>query len=92
MKVSFYATLRQVVGGKEAFFPDDRPYTVRMLLDEMIRRFPGLERELLNDQGELYSHVHIFVNSRDASFLENGMDTVLNPGDTIGVFPAVGGG
>lgn len=92
MKVSFYATLRQIVGGKEVMLPDNRGYTVQQLLDALLVRFPALRRELLDEQGRLYAHVHIFVNSRDASFLENGMDTLLDPGDTIGIFPAVGGG
>ena len=92
MKVSFYATLRQVVGAKSADFDLPSGSTVQQLLDEMIRCYPRLRRELLDDQGQLYRHVHIFVNSRDAAFLEGGMEAGLSPEDTIGVFPAVGGG
>lgn len=92
MKVSFYATLRQIVGAKTVEFPFPHAVTVRQLLDGMIERFPALRNELLNEQGELYQHVHIFVNGRDASFLEQGMDTILDPEATVGVFPAVGGG
>jgi molybdopterin synthase sulfur carrier subunit len=36
--------------------------------------------------------VHVFVNGRDAPFLENALETVLKEDDTITVFPAVGGG
>lgn len=92
MKVNFYATLRQVVGEKTVDFDLENGCTVRQLVDEMIRSFPALRRELLDERGELYRHVHVFVNGRDASFLENGMDTILSPEDTVGVFPAVGGG
>jgi molybdopterin synthase sulfur carrier subunit len=92
MKVSFYATLRQVVGAKTVLFTLPESGTVGQLLDEMIRVYPGLQRELLDADGELYQHVHIFVNGRDINFLEHRMDTVLSPEDTIGVFPAVGGG
>ena len=92
MKVNFYATLRGVVGQKTVEFELPEGATVQNLLAEMIRRFPALKHELQNENGELYSHVHIFVNSRDAPFLENGMDTELKDQDVIGVFPAVGGG
>ena len=61
-------------------------------MDAIISRYPALAAELLNEQGSLYGHVHLFVNGRDTPFLDDGMDTVLNPDDTISVFPAVGGG
>ncbi len=92
MLVNFYATLRQVVGAKKIDFDLPAGTTVRQLLDEMLRRYPALRRELMDEQGNLYAHVHIFVNGRDAPFLENALDTELSSGDTIGVFPAVGGG
>lgn len=92
MKVSFYATLRQVVGSKFVEFDLPDGITVQQLLDEMIRCYPALQHELLNAEGHLYQHVHIFVNSRDAAFLDQGMETRLTKDDTVGVFPAVGGG
>jgi molybdopterin synthase sulfur carrier subunit len=92
MKVNFYATLRQVVRAKTVDFDLAAGATIAQLLEEMIRRYPALSRELLNEQNELYQHVHIFVNGRDVSFLEQKMDTPLAEQDAIGVFPAIGGG
>lgn len=92
MEVSFYATLRQVIGAKSAEFNLPEGSTVGQLLAEMIRCYPALERELLDEAGNLYQHVHIFVNARDANFLDQGLDTPIPPGARIGVFPAVGGG
>jgi molybdopterin synthase sulfur carrier subunit len=92
MEVSFYATLRRVVGGKTVAFDLPAGTTARQLLEEMIRRYPPLQRELLDEAGNLFQHVHIFVNGRDALFIENGLDGVLPADARIGVFPAVGGG
>jgi sulfur-carrier protein len=92
MKVTFYATLREVVGAKSVEFNLPEDPTVQHLLDEMIRCYPGLQKELLNDQGELYPHVHLFVNGRDLIYLESEYQTTLSPKDKITVFPAVGGG
>jgi molybdopterin synthase sulfur carrier subunit len=92
MQVNFYATLRQIVGAKSVDFSLGEAATVRHLLAEMIRCYPALRHELLDGQGDLYRHVHIFVNGRDASFLVDGLDTVLSPDDQLGIFPAVGGG
>lgn len=92
MNVNFYATLRQVVGAKSVDFDLTEGASIAQLLEEMLRRYPALRHELLNEQGQLYQHVHIFVNGRDISFLERGMETPLSERDAIGVFPAVGGG
>jgi molybdopterin synthase sulfur carrier subunit len=92
MRVNFYATLRNIVGAKTAEFELPEGATLADLLDEMLRRYPGLRPELLNEQGEMYAHVHMFLNGRDAPFLERGMDTRLAQDDVVGVFPAVGGG
>ncbi len=92
MKVNFYATLRSVVGAKEAEFSLPGGSTVWDLIREMIRCYPGLGPELLNEQGQLYQHVHIFRNGRDVMHLEHGLDTALEEDAILGVFPAVGGG
>jgi molybdopterin synthase sulfur carrier subunit len=40
----------------------------------------------------LWPHVHVFVNGRDAPYLENGVQTIIKSTDTVNIFPAVGGG
>jgi sulfur-carrier protein len=92
MKVNFFATLRPIVGSKSVEFEQVEGLTVRQLVQQVIHRYPALRRHLLNEQGELYPHVHVFVNGRDAPYLEYGMDTVLASTDTVNVFPAVAGG
>jgi molybdopterin synthase sulfur carrier subunit len=92
MKVNFYATYRPIVGGKTVDFDVDHGITVQQLVDAIIARFPAMRREMLDEQGALYSHVHIFVNGRDACYLDNGMDTVIQADDTLNIFPPVGGG
>jgi molybdopterin synthase sulfur carrier subunit len=66
--------------------------TVQQLVDAAVTRFPPLRTQLLDENGELYSHVHVFVNGRDAPYLPDGVTTVIAPGDTIDIFPAVAGG
>jgi molybdopterin synthase sulfur carrier subunit len=92
MKVDFYATLRQIVGKKRVDFSYRDGITVRELLGEVISQYPQLEPEMLDEHGELYRHVHVFINGRDTPYLENGADTPLKEDDTVSMFPAVGGG
>ena len=92
MKVNFYATYRPIVGGKTIEFDVDHGITVQQLVEAIIARFPAMRREMLDENGQLYSHVHIFVNGRDACYLGNGMETVIKAEDTLNIFPPVGGG
>lgn len=92
MQVNFYATLRPLVGGRSVEFELDEGVTVRELIAAVVERFPPLRTQLLNEQGELYRHVHVFVNGRDAPFLAEGVETRIKAGDTIDIFPAVAGG
>ncbi len=92
MKVNFYATLRQVVGTKTVEFSLPKGAKIRQLVDEIVSGFPALRAELINPKGELHGHVHVFINGRDSTFLEDGLDTEIFPDDVISIFPAVGGG
>lgn len=92
LKINFYATLRQIVGGKTLDLDIPQGATVRQLLDDIIRAYPLIKRELFDEKGVLYGHVHVLVNGRDVPYLENVLDTVLDSEDTVSIFPAVGGG
>jgi molybdopterin synthase sulfur carrier subunit len=92
MKVNFYATLRPIVGGKTVEVEFVEGITLRQLLQGLIARFPKLRSELLDENGELYGHVHVFVNGRDVPFLADKIDTRLKPEDAVNIFPPVGGG
>jgi molybdopterin synthase sulfur carrier subunit len=92
MKVNFYATLRQITGQKTVEFDLQNGITVQQMLDAVLRRFPQMRKELVDENGQLYGHVHLFVNGRDSRFLQNNLETQLEAGDKVDMFPAVGGG
>ena len=92
VKVKFYASLRKIVGAKTIDVSLAEGATVRELIDEITRTCPALRPEMLDEHDNLYGHVHVFVNGRDAPFLERGLDSVISSGDEVGIFPAVGGG
>lgn len=92
MKVNFFATLRDIAGGKVVEFPLEEGVTAEYLLDAIVKRFPLMRKELLDQDGKMYGHVHFFINGRDVQFLDQGFQTHIMPDDTVNVFPAVGGG
>lgn len=92
MKINFYATFRPIVGGKTVTLPVPEGSTVNAFLQILFHHYPALLPQMCQDDGTLYPHVHIFVNGRDAQYLSNGFDTVLQGSDTVDIFPPVGGG
>ena len=92
MKVNFFATLRDIAGGKTIVFDVDHGVTAQDLMDKIIERFPLMKKELLNENGEMYGHVHFFINGRDVQFTDEKFQTKIMQDDTVNVFPAVGGG
>ena len=92
MRVSFYATLREIAGQKtlEIDLPDGA--TLQQLLDAVLLRLPGMREKLFLEDGSLRGYVHVFINGRDAPFLKEKLNTITHPSDEIDIFPAVGGG
>jgi molybdopterin synthase sulfur carrier subunit len=92
MQINFYATLRPLVGARTIDLACDDAITVRELIDTVVARYPALRTQLLDEHGALYSHVHVFVNGRDAPYLDNGVETRIASHDTVDIFPAIAGG
>jgi sulfur-carrier protein len=81
--------LRTLVGG-EPLVPVEAT-TVREAIWAVNEAHPGLAARVLNDDGSLRRFVNVFVVDEDVRFLD-GLDTVVNAGDTISLVPAVAGG
>jgi molybdopterin synthase sulfur carrier subunit len=92
MHVNFYATFRPVVGSKTVVFDLPCGATPAQLLQAIFARFPAMQDLLVNKGGELFSHVHLFINGRDVLHLPQGLDTPLACEDKVDIFPPVGGG
>ena len=65
--------------------------SVRALLEEIKRIYPGLHRNICDETGAVRRHVNLFINTHNMRDRE-GMDTPLARGDTVTILPAVSGG
>ncbi len=65
--------------------------TVRMTLDSLTTQYPTISERLFDQQGQVKSHINIFLNNEDIRFL-NGLDTTVKDGDTVVLLPALAGG
>ena len=65
--------------------------TVRGLLDELERNYPGVKARICDETGNIRRFVNIFVNEEDFRFLEK-EKTALKDGDEVSIVPAIAGG
>ncbi|MEM8529574.1 MAG: ubiquitin-like small modifier protein 1 [Chloroflexota bacterium] len=92
MKINFYATLRPIVGGRSITLDLEEQVTVSQLVAAVVERYPPLREQLLDEQDQLFPHVHVFINGRDAPYLPDGLEALVTTRDTVDIFPATAGG
>jgi molybdopterin synthase sulfur carrier subunit len=91
MRVRIFATLRSFVGAKEVEVDVEAGDTVRNMLDKLTDEYPTLRERVLDDEGNLQSSINVFVNGRNIKFLD-GLNSPIQEGDRLALFPPVGGG
>lgn len=65
--------------------------TVRELIDDLERQFPGIRERLLDEAGERRRFINIFVEKEDIRFLK-GLETEISTGAEVSIVPAIAGG
>lgn len=65
--------------------------TVREVVGDLERQFPGIKSRLCDDRGELRRFVNVFLAEEDIRFLD-GLDTSVKEGDKLSIVPAIAGG
>jgi molybdopterin synthase sulfur carrier subunit len=92
MEIHLYATFRLLAASKGLSLDAPAGTTVMELSRRVVNDLPVLQPHWFNAAGELHAHVHILVNGRDTTTMPLGLDTPLQPGDSIDFFPPVAGG
>ena len=92
MRVSFFATLREIVGGRDIDVSLPEGATVRDLAEELVRRWPALREHLFTHEGELSRRAAIFVDGRNVRWLPDGEATRVSARECIAVIPPAAGG
>ncbi len=62
--------------------------TLAELFADLERRYPGIRFRVINEQGRLREHIHVFVDRESVRDLA----TALRPDSRIDIIPAISGG
>ncbi len=65
--------------------------SVAEVLDALDAAHPGIGERLRDDSGHIRRFVNVFVNGQNVRD-GLGLDTLLSPGDEVGISPAMAGG
>jgi molybdopterin synthase sulfur carrier subunit len=89
VKVKVPTIMRSHVGGEPVV--EGSGSTLRDLLDDLDRRYPGFKDRIVTDDGGIHRFVNLYVNDEDVRYL-GALETTVKEGDTVSILPAVAGG
>jgi len=90
MEWKLFANLAETAGGKRVDVDVEPGATVDEALTALLDARPELEADVVDD-GELNDHINILRNGKNV-MLESGLDTEIEAGDELALFPPVSGG
>ena len=81
--------LRRVTGGQSKVQVTGR--TLEAVLTSLERQYPGVKKQICDDNGEVRSFINVFVNGAEVRQLQ-GLATALGETDEVSIIPAMAGG
>lgn len=92
MQWKLFANLAEAAGEKEVAVDAQPGDTLGEALSALVESHPALRDELLDEEGKLYDHIRVLRNGRSPFVKNEGLETVLEAGDELALFPPVSGG
>ena len=88
-EVRLPTVLRKNAGGQASVHVNGS--TVGEVFVDLVRQFPLLAGQVVNEDGTMHKFVNVYRNDEDVRYLEK-LDTKVSADDVISVLPAVAGG
>jgi molybdopterin synthase sulfur carrier subunit len=94
IKVKGYLTFKKAIGGTVELELEVKNATVRGALETLSDRYGREFTDLIFDPNtkEVSTHIRVLVNGRHYNYLPKGLNTTLQEGDEIALFPPLAGG
>ena len=84
--------MRTITGQADLEVAHASANTLRELLVRLTELFPGMHHNLMDEYGNLYPDVPIFVNGRNPRLTSIGINMPLDPDDVITLFSPISSG
>ena len=92
VQVKFFTTLREITGKKEEEMESSGAITVKKLLTQLSKKYgTEFKNYIYDEKGNVRTYIQILINGRGIEVFQ-GLETKLKEGDTVAIFPPVGGG
>jgi molybdopterin synthase sulfur carrier subunit len=94
VKVRAFLTMKDVIGGQSSLELDLEEGTILSILEDLGKRFgASFVNQVFEPSGrELSGQVLVLLNGRNYSNLPEGLNTPLQDGDEVAIFPPIAGG
>jgi molybdopterin converting factor small subunit len=89
VKITLPQILRKFAGGEAVVQADGS--TLREVLKDLESRYPGITKNVVNEDGALHRFINVYVNDEDVRYLGS-LETPVTEADTVSLLPAVAGG
>jgi molybdopterin synthase sulfur carrier subunit len=90
MRVDFYGIYRPMVGAKT--IEVGAGLNLRQVLDAVVTRYPLLRAELLDQGGQLYPWIPLYVNGRNPRLFADGLDRPIGAAEVVSIFSPIASG
>jgi molybdopterin synthase sulfur carrier subunit len=90
MRVDFYGIYRPIVGEKT--IEVEVGQSLRQVLEAVVTRYPLLRAELLDERGQLYPWIPLYINGRNPRLWVDGLDRPIGAADVLSVFSPIASG
>jgi molybdopterin synthase sulfur carrier subunit len=92
MEWKLFADLAELAGEKRVAVDAGPGDTVEIALAALLDSRPTLAERVLDENGELEDHINLLRNGSNVFTQESGLNTTLEDGDELALFPPVSGG
>ena len=92
MQWKLFADLAEHAGDRHVALDVEPGATVADALDALLADREALAERVLDEEGELHSQINVLRNGNEIHSQEAGMETTLEEGDELALFPPVSGG